>query len=387
MGEVHVREDVPPEEEGRPFFQPLELGPKPFHLSHRIVLAPLTRCRSYGRVPQPHAILYYTQRTTPGGLLITEATGINLTSDGYPHTPGCYTDEQVAAWKPIVKAVHDKGGIFFCQLWHVGRLSHTAYQPDGAPPPSSTNRRVERGGVTLTDGSFQPYSEPKAIETHEIQNYVRDFVHSAKQAIAAGFDGVELHGAHGYLLDQFMKDGVNDRTDQYGGSLENRCRFPLEVVDAVVGAIGRERVGMRLSPFADYGESHDSNPVALGTYMAEQLSERGIAYVHYVEPRMRAAGELETATETVWPFRKAFKGTFLSAGGYNRGEGIKALQSGKADAIVYGRLFLSNPDLPKRLKVKAPLNKYDRNTFYTQDPVVGYTDYPFLEEVTSSLQS
>ncbi|KAL3691234.1 hypothetical protein R1sor_004885 [Riccia sorocarpa] len=384
MGEVHVGEDVPPEEESNPLFQPLELGPKPFHLSHRIVLAPLTRCRSYGRVPQPHAILYYTQRTTPGGLLITEATGVSPSSDGYPHTPGIYTEEQVAAWKPIVKAVHDKGGIFFAQLWHVGRMSHTSYQPNGAPPPSSTNKRIERGGVTLTDGSFQPFSEPKAIETHEIPTYVQYFVHSAKQSIAAGFDGIELHGAHGYLLDQFMKDGANDRTDQYGGSLENRCRFPLEIVDAVVAAVGRERVGIRLSPFADYGEAYDSDPVALGTYMAEQLNDRGIAYVHYVEPRMRAAGELETSPHTVWPFRKAFKGTFLSAGGYNREEGINAVKAGKADAIVYGRLFLSNPDLPKRFKLNAPLNKYDRSTFYTQDPVVGYTDYPFLEETTPS---
>ncbi|KAL3683859.1 hypothetical protein R1sor_001881 [Riccia sorocarpa] len=387
MGEVHVGEDVAPEVESNPLFQPLELGPNPFHLSHRIVLAPLTRCRSYGRLPQPHAILYYAQRTTPGGLLITEATGVCPSSDGDPHTPSIYTEEQVAGWKPIVKAVHDKGGIFFTQLWHCGRMSHTSYQPNGAPPPSSTNRRIEEGEVMLVDGSFQPYSEPKAIETHEIPTYVQHFVHSAKQSIAAGFDGVELHGAHGYLLDQFLKDGVNDRTDQYGGSLENRCRFPLEVVDAVVAAIGRERVGIRLSPFADYGDSADSDPVALGTYMAEQLNDRGIAYVHYVEPDKRAEGEVETSPHTLWPFRKAFKGTFLSGGGYNREEGINALKSGKADAVVYGRLFLSNPDLPKRFKLNAPLNKYDRSTFYTHDPVVGYTDYPFLEEAIPSPHS
>ncbi|BBN13689.1 12-oxophytodienoic acid reductase [Marchantia polymorpha subsp. ruderalis] len=383
MGEVHVRENAAPHaEQNNALFQPLQVGP--FHLSHRIILAPLTRCRSYGGIPQPHAALYYGQRTTPGGLLIAEATGINPTCDGYPSTPSCYTDEHVEGWKPIVKAVHDKGGIFFLQLWHVGRQSHTAYQPNGNPPPSSTNKKIETGMVILPDGkTMEPFSQPKAIETEEVANYVQDYVTAAKQAIKAGFDGVELHGAHGYLLDQFMKDGVNDRTDRYGGSLENRCRFPLEVVDAVVAAIGAEKVGIRLSPFADYGEAHDSDPVALGVYMAQELSKRNIVYAHYVEPRMKAAGEVENSPDSLWPFRKAFKGTFLAAGGYNKEEGVKAIVSGKADGIVYGRLFLANPDLPKRFQVNAPLNKYNRDTFYTQDPVVGYTDYPFLDGTSS----
>lgn len=198
--------------------------------------------------------------------------------------------------------------------------------------------------------------------------------------MAAGFDGVELHGAHGYLLDQFLKDGVNDRTDQYGGSLENRARFVLEIVDGVVAAIGAEHVGIRLSPFASaIGEATDSDPHALGLYLAQELSKRKILYVHYVEPRWNAVSEQDNEHD-LWSFRKAFDGAFFGAGGYTRESGNEAVKEGKIDVAVYGRLFLANPDMVKRFALNAPLNKYDRSTFYTQDPVVGYTDYPFLEE-------
>ncbi|XP_017238467.1 12-oxophytodienoate reductase 2 isoform X3 [Daucus carota subsp. sativus] len=291
-----------------------------FQLSHRVVLAPLTRQRMYGNVPQPHAILYYSQRTTDGGLLISEATVISDTAIGYRDVPGIWTKEQVEAWKPIVEAVHDKGGIFFCQIWHTGRLSNT------------------------------------------------------------GFDGVELHAAHGYLVDQFLKDQVNDRTDNYGGSLENRCRFALELVEAVSEEIGADRVGIRLSPFADYNESGDSNPEGLGLYMAESLNKYGILYLHVVEPRMKTAWEKFECTESLLSMRKAFKGTFIVAGGYGREDGNKAVAENRADLVAYGRVFLANPDLPRRFELNAPLNKYDRNTFYTSDPVVGYTDYPFLDQ-------
>lgn len=226
---------------------------------------------------------------------------------------------------------------------------------------------------------FGEYSPPRALRTDEIPQIIDDFRVAASNAIRAGFDGVEIHSAHGYLLDQFMKDGVNDRTDQYGGSLENRCRFPLEVVKAIADEIGPHRLGIRLSPFTDYAEAYDSNPQVLGLYMANALNKYNILYAHYVEPRMRKHPVHEN-DDSLMPIRKAFKGTFLAAGGFDREEGNAAIESGKADLVVYGRWFLSNPDLPKRFSLNAPLNKYNPETFYIQDPIVGYTDYPFLDE-------
>nr|XP_017238468.1 PREDICTED: 12-oxophytodienoate reductase 1-like isoform X2 [Daucus carota subsp. sativus] len=345
-----------------------------FQLSHRVVLAPLTRQRMYGNVPQPHAILYYSQRTTDGGLLISEATVISDTAIGYRDVPGIWTKEQVEAWKPIVEAVHDKGGIFFCQIWHTGRLSVTGFQPNGQAPVSSTDKPLSPS----SDGSH--FSPPRRLSTEEIPQIINDFRLAAKNAMEAGFDGVELHAAHGYLVDQFLKDQVNDRTDNYGGSLENRCRFALELVEAVSEEIGADRVGIRLSPFADYNESGDSNPEGLGLYMAESLNKYGILYLHVVEPRMKTAWEKFECTESLLSMRKAFKGTFIVAGGYGREDGNKAVAENRADLVAYGRVFLANPDLPRRFELNAPLNKYDRNTFYTSDPVVGYTDYPFLDQ-------
>ncbi|CAE5957813.1 unnamed protein product [Arabidopsis arenosa] len=315
-----------------------------FNLSHRVVLAPLTRSRSYGSIPQPHAKLYYTQRTTPGGLLISEACTVSETSLGYPDIPGIWTRKQVEAWKPIVDAVHSKGGIFFCQIWHGGRVFHQD-QPNGEAPVSSTDKPLM---------SKNMYGE-------------------------AGFDGVEVHGAHGYLIDQFLKDKVNDRSDEYGGSLENRCRFALEVIEAVVNEIGPDRVGIRLSPFADYMESGDSNPEALGLYLVQAMNKHGILYCHIVEPRMKTLEGILECKESLTPMRIAFKGTFIVAGGYSREDGNKAVEEGRTDLVAYGRTFLANPDLLRRFELNEPLNKYDRTTFYTSDPVVGYTDYPFLE--------
>lgn len=359
-----------------PLLIPYKMGN--FQLSHRVVLAPLTRQRSYGSVPQQHAVLYYSQRTTKGGLLIAEATGVSDTAQGYKDTPGIWTKEQVEAWKPIVNTVHAKGGIFFCQIWHVGRVSNKDFQPNGQDPISSTDKpltpQIRANGVDVAQ-----FTPPRRLTTDEIPQIVNDFRLAARNAIEAGFDGVEIHGAHGYLIDQFMKDQVNDRTDQYGGSLENRCRFALVVVEAVANAIGADRVGIRLSPFASYMESGDSNPTALGLYMAESLNKYGICYCHMVEPRMKTVGEKFECSESLVPMRKAFKGTFMVAGGYDREDGNKAVVEDRADLVVYGRLFLANPDLPKRFELNAPLNKYNRETFYISDPVVGYTDYPFLE--------
>lgn len=299
----------------------------------------------------------------------------------YPHAPGVWTQEQVEAWKPIVQAVHDKGGIFFLQIWHVGRVSNTAYQPGGQPPVSSSTKKLEGKCLMPTGKEFGEYSTPRALSTEEIPQIVEHFRIAARNAIAAGFDGVELHGAHGYLLDQFMKDGVNDRTDGYGGSLENRCRFPLEIIEAVAQEIGPERVGIRLSPFGTHSGAIDSDPQALALYMANALNKHNILYAHFVEPRVIASMQEVETHYTLEPARKAFKGTFLVAGGYNRENGNAVIESGGADLVVYGRWFLSNPDLPQRFKLNAPLNKYVRETFYTQDPVVGYTDYPFLSKV------
>lgn len=349
-----------------------------FQLSHRIVLAPLTRQRSFNNVPQPHAILYYSQRATKGGLLISEATGVSDTAQGYPFTPGIWTKEQVEAWKPIVDAVHAKGGIFFCQIWHVGRVSNHGFQPNGQAPISSTDKeltpQIRSNGIDVAE-----FSPPRRLRTDEIPLVVNDFRLAARNAMEAGFDGIEIHGAHGYLVDQFLKDQINDRTDKYGGSLENRCRFALEIVEAIVNEIGSDKIGIRLSPFADYMESGDSNPKALGLYMAESLSKFSVLYCHMVEPRMKKVGEKSECPHSLVPLRKAFNGTFISAGGYDREDGNQAVAENRTDLVAFGRLFLANPDLPLRFELNAPLNKYDRETFYAPDPVIGYTDYPFLD--------
>ncbi|CAI9770152.1 unnamed protein product [Fraxinus pennsylvanica] len=360
-----------------PLLTPYKMGD--FDLSHRVVLAPLTRNRSYNNIPQPHAAVYYSQRTTKGGLLISEATGVSDTAQGgFRDAPGVWTKEQVEAWKPIVDAVHQKGGIFFLQIWHVGRVSNYGFQPNNQAPISSTDKGITPGHE---GGEWSP---PRRLKTDEIPGVVNDFRLAARNAIEAGFDGVEIHGANGYLIEQFMKDKVNDRTDEYGGSLENRCRFALEVVEAVVNEIGANRVGLRLSPYSEFMESGHSNPNALGLYMANALNKFNILYLHVVEPRVMGArvipGTEDESPHRLLPMRNAFKNTFIAAGGYNRTNGNKAIAENYADLIAFGRLFLANPDLPRRFELDAPLNKYNRSTFYISDPIIGYTDYPFLEE-------
>ncbi|PIA36372.1 hypothetical protein AQUCO_03400337v1 [Aquilegia coerulea] len=365
-------------EDSVPLITPYKMGN--FHLSHRVVFAPCSRMRSYGFVPQPYAILYYSQRTTKGGLLIAEATGVSDTAHGYPGTPGIWTKEQIEAWKPIVDAVHAKGGIFFCQLWHGGRISNNDLQPNGQAPISCTDKQMIPQGNDLALADISP---SRQLKTEEIPQLINDFRIASRNAIEAGFDGVEIHGAHGYLLDQFMKDRINDRTDKYGGTLENRCRFPLEVIEAVANEIGADKVGVRLSPFANYLGADDSNPEALGLYMVEALNKYGILYCHMVEPRMEATGENSDTPYSLLPMRKVFKSTFMVAGGYDREGGNKAIADNYADLVAYGRWFIANPDLPKRFELDAPLNKYDRETFYSQDPGRGYVDYPFLESSTN----
>ncbi|KAL9174830.1 hypothetical protein ABFS82_02G076900 [Erythranthe guttata] len=351
-----------------PLLTPYSMGE--FDLSHRIVLAPLTRSRSYKNVPQPHAAVYYSQRATKGGLLIAEATGVSDTSQGYRDTPGIWTREQVEAWKPIVDAVHEKGAVFFLQMWHVGRVSTYGFQPNGQAPISSTDKGITPG----LDGV--DWAPPRRLSKDEIRSVVNDFRVAARNAIEAGFDGVEIHGANGYLIEQFLKDKVNDRTDEYGGSLENRCRFALEVVEAVTNEIGSNRVGIRLSPYTEFMESIDSDPDALGLYLAKELNKFDLVYLHMIEPRFSG----DEVPHELLPIRKAFNNTFIAAGGYNRRKGNLAISENYADLVAFGRLFLANPDLVRRYELDATLNEYNRTTFFSQDPVFGYTDYPFLEE-------
>ncbi|CAJ2664580.1 unnamed protein product [Trifolium pratense] len=299
-------------------------------------MAPLTRSRSYNFVPQPHAALYYSQRATKGGFLIGEASGVSNTAQGYPNTPGIWTREQVEAWKPIVNKVHEKGGIFFCQLWHAGRVSNYGYQPEGKPPISCTNKPIRKDIDNNDAAAANKYPPPRRLSTNEIPTIVNDFKVAAKNALEAGFDGVEIHGANRYLLDQFLKDKVNDRDDEYGGNIENRCRFPLQVVKAIADEIGADKVGVRLSPFADYNDCEDSNPQVLGIYMAESLNQLGILYCHMIEPRM--VKELNKSDTTKWslmPIRKVFKGTFIVARGYDKCEGNDAIANGDTDLVAY----------------------------------------------------
>nr|AEO13840.1 12-oxophytodienoate reductase 3 [Gladiolus hybrid cultivar] len=374
-------------------FSPYQMGR--FRLSHRVVLAPMTRCRALNGIPQPANVEYYVQRATQGGFLITEGTTISPTAGGFPHIPGIYTQEQIDAWKKVVDAVHAKGSIIFCQLWHVGRASHQVYQPSGSSPISSTEKPISgRWKILMPDGTYGSYPRPRRLSTEEIPEIVEHYRQAAINAIKAGFDGIEIHGAHGYLIDQFLKDGINDRNDAYGGSLSNRTRFLFEITQSVSMAIGADRVGVRISPAIDHLEAQDSNPLALGLAVIQSLNSlRQLAYLHVTQPRYTAYGQTEAGplgsadevSRLMKAMREAYDGTFICSGGYTRELGMEAVSSGEADLVSYGRLFISNPDLVARFKVDSDLNKYVRKTFYTHDPVVGYTDYPFMGQARSRM--
>jgi N-ethylmaleimide reductase len=328
-------------------------------------------------VPNPLNATYYGQRASKGGLLITEATQISRLGKGYPGAPGIHSEAQVEGWKLVTGAVHAKGGFIFLQLWHVGRMSHSSLHPEEGLPVSASAIAPQDGSKALT-ATFQqvPFETPRALGLEEIPQVVEQYRRGAENAKAAGFDGVEIHGANGYLLDQFLEDKSNHRTDQYGGSIENRARLLLEVVDAVVGVWGKGRVGVRLSPYGKFLDMGDSDPVALFTYVLGQLSKRGVAYAHVIETRS-AEGAPADAPRTAELFRKVFQGVFLSAGGYTAETADQTIAEGLADAVAFGRLFISNPDLPKRFELKIPLNEYDRTTFYG-GAEKGYTDYPSI---------
>jgi N-ethylmaleimide reductase len=358
---------------------------KPVHFgaiaaANRVIMAPLTRMRA-GKddVPGSLAAEYYAQRAS-AGMIITEATQISPLGKGYPGTPGIYSPEQTAGWKTIVNAVHAKGGKIVAQLWHVGRISHSSLHPEQGLPIAPSAIAAE-GKVFTANWSQAPYETPRAMTLQDIENLIQEFKVAAENAKAAGFDGVEVHAANGYLLDQFLQDQSNQRTDDYGGSFDNRARLLMQVLDTVCAVFPADRVGVRLSPYGTFNSMGDQDPVGLFTHVIRELSARKLAYLHMIEPRATMAGGAD-ATNSSAPctsalFREHFDGAFISAGGYTMEDGEKALLEGRADAIAYGRIFIANPDLPKRFALGAALNPYDRKTFYGGG-AAGYTDYPAL---------
>ncbi|WP_260929457.1 alkene reductase [Novosphingobium sp. 9] len=354
-------------------FTPLRAGA--LELGHRVIMAPLTRMRSDpGDLPSDLMVEYYTQRASQGGLIVSEATPVMREGYGYAGAPGIYDDTQIEGWRRVTAAVHAKGGRIVMQLWHVGRQSHVSLQPGGKAPVAPSAIPAQ-GHAYGPDGEV-PFSMPRALERDEIPAIIARFGEGAARAKAAGFDGIEIHGANGYLPDQFLQDGTNQRTDDYGGPIENRARFLLEATEAAIGVFGANRVGVRLSPSGTYGSMHDSNPAATFGYVAERLDALGIAYLHVVEPRIRGT-ELIAEAEPIAArhLRTAFRGTIIVAGGFD-GPGAEAiLEAGDADAVAFGRAFIANPDLPERLREGTPLNAYDRSTFYGGG-AHGYTDYP-----------
>ncbi len=351
-------------------------------IPNRVIMAPLTRMRSRqpGNIPHELNAEYYAQRAG-AGLIISEATQVSQQGQGYPATPGIHSEEQVNGWRLVTDAVHKAGGRIFLQLWHVGRISHPSHQPGGELPVAPSALPAANSGTFTADWQETPILTPRALETEEISGIIADYRQAAENAQAAGFDGVEVHGANGYLLDQFLQNGSNKRDDRYGGSIENRARLLLEVVDSVVDVWGAGRVGVRLSPYGTFNDMQDSDPVALFTYVLNQLGERRVAFVDLIEPRSSAAGmqegTLEGQPDTAKLFREAFSGVLISAGGYKPDSAREAVASGNADAVSFGRLFIANPDLPERIRQEASLNPYDRATFYGGG-VEGYTDYPAL---------
>ena len=353
-------------------FAPFKLGD--LALPNRIVMAPLTRNRAAHGTDAPHELnaLYYRQRAS-AGLLISEASQVSQQGQGYIWTPGSYSRAQIEGWRKVTDAVHGAGGRIFVQLWHVGRVSHVALQPGGQSPvaPSAIRAKTK----TVLEGGFTEVSEPRALETHEIAGIVADYASAAESAKQAGFDGVEVHAANGYLIDQFLRDGTNKRTDSYGGSIENRTRFALEVTDAIVKVWGQARVGMRIAPVSPANDIQDSNPSALFGHLVEKIDQRGLAYVHVVEGA--TGGARDNHPFDFVALRNSFRGAYIANNGYDRDMAIDAVQRGDADLIAFGRPFIANPDLVERLRVGAPLNPVVKETLYGGGEK-GYTDYPAM---------
>ncbi len=344
-------------------------------LRNRLVMAPLTRGRtSPDRVPNDLMVEYYRQRAS-AGLIITEATVISPQGAGWVNTPGIYNDDQVRGWRAVTDAVHEEGGQIVVQLWHMGRSSHPDFQPEGALPVAPSAVPISVGQISTFTGK-KPYPTPRALETEEIPRIVQDYARAAGLAREAGFDGVEIHGANGYLIDQFLRDGTNFRTDRYGGSVENRSRFLLEITEAVTSAWTPGRVGVRLSPTGDFNDMRDSDPAAIFGHAARELNQFGLSYLHAMEPK--PGHPRSSGLPAVAPLmRKAFAGTFMLNGGLDAQTGGEAIANGDADLVAYGVPFLANPDLVERYRTGAPLNEPDMATFYGGG-AKGYSDYPAL---------
>ncbi len=352
-----------------------------FDLDNRMVMAPLTRNRAGpGLVPSPFAADYYSQRAS-AGLIIAEATQVSAQAQGYSDTPGCYSDAQVAGWRKVTDAVHAEGGTIIVQLWHTGRVSHTSFQKDGLAPVGPSAIRAKTKTFIAGQG-FVDVSTPRALELSEIPGIVEDFRNAASRAIEAGFDGVELHGAHGYLLDAFLRDGSNQRTDRYGGSIENRARLLLEVTKAVTTEIGADRVGVRLSPVSPANDAHDSDPQPLFNHVVEGLNAFGLAYVHVVEGA--TGGARDFAPFDYAALRDRFDGVWMANNGYDRQMAINAISSGSADLVSLGRLFIANPDLVRRWVENGPLNALMAPETLYGGGAHGYTDYPALEAASAT---
>ena len=368
-------------------FSPLQVGP--YRLAHRVVMAPLTRMRAdrASFAPRPLNAEYYAQRATPGGLLIAEASPVMVTGRGNPGTPGIYSEAQIKGWRGVVDAVHAKGGLIFLQLWHVGRVSHSSFQPGGALPVAPSAVPITGNGMLAmtADGKMVPYETPRPLETEEVGQVVEAFRQAAKNAREAGFDGVEIHGANGYLLEQFLQSNTNLRTDRYGGGIENRARLLLEITQGAIGVWGASRVGVRLSPYGIANGSGEPDPMPLYSHVVKALDSLGLAYLHFIEPRSSGAGRAEVNWQNVPSamvlFRPLWRGVLIAAGGFTGESAEAAIAQGHADAIAFGRIFISNPDLPRRLQHGFPLTPYNRATFYGGEEK-GYTDYPVYDELT-----
>ncbi len=360
-------------------FTPLQVGP--LTLAHRLVMAPLTRMRAAqpGNVPQALNVDYYRQRASRGGLIVAEGTQISPEGQGMPATPGIHSQAQIEGWKAVTQAVHDEGGLIFLQLWHVGRISHSSLH--GGELPVAPSAIAAPGNAFTADFTRAPFETPRALETAEITRIIEDYAQAARNAREAGFDGVEIHGANGYLLEQFLQRRSNQRGDAYGGSIEHRSRIVLEVAEAVLGVFGADRVGIRLSPFGVANGSGEDEPMPLYSYLVRSLAALDLAYLHLIEPRASGAGQAEVDHQNV-PFaselfRPLWPNVLIAAGNYTPASAAAAIESGRADAIAFGRLFIANPDLPERARIGASLNPYLRATFYGGG-AEGYTDYPSL---------
>lgn len=366
-------------------FSPVNLGA--YTLNHRVALAPMTRLRANSiDAPSDMMIKFYGQRSSEGGLLIAEGTAVSITGRSYYGAPGIYTDEQIPAWKQLADAVHAKGGRVFAQLFHGGRQSHVDMTGGVAPVAPS---EVPFEGVSFTANGWVPSSMHRALSIEEIPAIVEDFRKAAERALAAGLDGVELHGANGYLPDQFLQDGTNKRTDSYGGSIENRARLMLELTRALISVWGADRVGVRISPSGEWGGIADSNPEATFGYLATELDKLGIAYLHVIEPRIKGDSTLheDQAAVASGTIRKNFKGTIISAGGFDREQAEAIINRGDADIVAFGRYFSSNPDLPERLKYDYPLTHYIRDTFWGGTEL-HYNDFPtYAEQLAADNQT